>query len=37
MVVSPGEFYGDTATGYVRVAAVAPDERLDVVARRLDA
>jgi succinyldiaminopimelate transaminase len=36
IVVSPGEFYGDTATGYVRVAAVAPDERLDVVARRLE-
>jgi aspartate/methionine/tyrosine aminotransferase len=36
IVVSPGEFYGDAATGYVRVAAVAPDERLDVVTRRLD-
>jgi len=34
-VVSPGEFYGDVARQYVRVAVVQPDERLDLVARRL--
>lgn len=35
MVVSPGEFYGRDASGYVRVAMVAPLERLQLVARRL--
>lgn len=34
MVVSPGEFYGSAATGYVRVAAVQPDERLEQLIRR---
>jgi len=34
-LVSPGEFYGDAATRFVRVAVVQPDERLDLVARRL--
>ena len=34
---SPGEFYGDAGRGYVRFAAVAPLERLDVVAARLRA
>jgi succinyldiaminopimelate transaminase len=33
VLVSPGEFYG--AAGFVRVAAVAPMERLRLVARRL--
>ena len=34
-LVSPGEFYGPAATGYVRVAMVQPDARLAVVADRL--
>ncbi len=35
---SPGSFYGDSerATGFVRLAMVAPAERLDLFARRLD-
>jgi succinyldiaminopimelate transaminase len=32
-IVAPGEFYG--APGHVRVAVVQPDERLELVARRL--
>jgi len=35
MIVSPGEFYGPAGSGYVRVAAVAPAERLRLVASRL--
>jgi succinyldiaminopimelate transaminase len=34
MVVAPGEFYGPHGTGFFRVAAVAPDERIELVARR---
>jgi aspartate/methionine/tyrosine aminotransferase len=34
VLVSPGEFYG-VAAAHVRVALVAPDERLELVARRL--
>ena len=34
LVVSPGEFYGKAGAGYIRVAAVAPMERLDLVASR---
>lgn len=34
---SPGEFYGPAGRGYVRFAAVAPLERLDLVAARLGA
>jgi len=34
-LVSPGEFYGPRSTGYIRVAVVQPDERLDLVASRL--
>jgi aspartate/methionine/tyrosine aminotransferase len=37
VIVSPGEFYGTAGAGYVRVAAVAPMERLDLVASRLGA
>lgn len=37
MVVSPGEFYGRAGAGYVRVAAVAPMEDLELVASRLGA
>jgi succinyldiaminopimelate transaminase len=36
-IVSPGEFYGPTAAGYVRVAAVQPDDRIELVATRLGA
>jgi aspartate/methionine/tyrosine aminotransferase len=35
MIVSPGEFYGDAAPGYVRIAVVQPDERLALVSERL--
>ncbi|HYA45159.1 MAG TPA: pyridoxal phosphate-dependent aminotransferase [Acidimicrobiales bacterium] len=35
LVVSPGEFYGTPGVGHVRVAAVAPLERLEFVASRL--
>lgn len=34
-LVSPGEFYGPSAMGYVRLAMVQPDERLALVAERL--
>ncbi len=35
MLVSPGEFYGAQATGFVRVAVVQPDQRIELVATRL--
>jgi succinyldiaminopimelate transaminase len=35
LLASPGEFYGDAGRGHVRFAAVAPPERLDLVAARL--
>ncbi len=35
VVGSPGEFYGTAAAGYVRLAAVQPDERIDLLIRRL--
>jgi aspartate/methionine/tyrosine aminotransferase len=34
-LVSPGEFYGPLGAGFVRVAVVQPDERIDLVAERL--
>jgi len=34
-LVSPGDFYGPAGTGFVRIAAVQPDERLALVAERL--
>jgi aspartate/methionine/tyrosine aminotransferase len=37
MIVSPGEFYGPAGSGHIRVAAVAPMDRLDLVASRLGA
>lgn len=37
LVVSPGEFYGEAARAYVRVALVEPDDRLELVAKRLAA
>ena len=35
VVVSPGEFYGPDGAAHVRVAVVQPDDRLELVARRL--
>jgi aspartate/methionine/tyrosine aminotransferase len=37
LVVSPGEFYGEAGRSYVRVAAVAPMQRIELVASRLGA
>lgn len=34
-LVSPGDFYGSSSSGWARVAVVQPDERLDLVASRL--
>lgn len=34
-LVSPGEFYGPDGAGHVRIAAVQPDDRIELVARRL--
>jgi succinyldiaminopimelate transaminase len=34
IVVSPGEFYGAVSSGWLRVAAVQPDERVALVAER---
>ena len=34
-IVSPGEFYGQDGTGFVRVAVVQPDQRIQLVADRL--
>ncbi len=36
-LVSPGEFYGDDGRPFVRVAVVQPDDRIDLVERRLRA
>ncbi len=35
IVASPGEFYGPTGAGFLRLAAVVPDERLELAARRV--
>jgi len=35
ILVAPGDFYGEAATGYVRVALTATDERVDAAAARL--
>ncbi len=35
LLVSPGEFYGPAGAGFVRVAAVQPMDRLELVADRL--
>jgi succinyldiaminopimelate transaminase len=37
IVVSPGEFYGQQSAGFFRVAAVAPDDRIELAARRVGA
>lgn len=34
-LVSPGDFYGQSGAGFVRVAVVQPDERIDLVGSRL--
>jgi succinyldiaminopimelate transaminase len=34
-LVSPGEFYGPAGAGFVRVAVVQPDDRIDLVVDRL--
>ncbi|MGH9245464.1 MAG: aminotransferase class I/II-fold pyridoxal phosphate-dependent enzyme, partial [Acidimicrobiales bacterium] len=34
-LVSPGEFYGPSGAGFVRLAAVAPDDRIELAASRL--
>lgn len=37
IVVSPGEFYGPDSAGFIRVAAVQPDERIELAAARVGA
>ncbi len=37
IVVSPGEFYGPAGASHFRVAAVAPDERIEIAASRVGA
>jgi aspartate/methionine/tyrosine aminotransferase len=37
IVVSPGEFYGLAGTDHFRVAAVQPDERIELAAKRVGA
>ncbi len=34
VVVSPGEFYGPAHPGYVRIAVVQPDDRIDAIIHR---
>ena len=35
IVSSPGEFYGDASAGFLRLAVVQPDERIELAARRV--
>ena len=37
MLVSPGEFYGPGGVGFVRIAVVQPDDRIELAAARLAA
>jgi succinyldiaminopimelate transaminase len=37
VLVSPGEFYGHAGSGHVRIAVVQPDDRIELVAERLQA
>jgi aspartate/methionine/tyrosine aminotransferase len=37
IVVSPGDFYGAAGAGYFRVAAVQPDDRIELAAARVGA
>jgi succinyldiaminopimelate transaminase len=34
VLTSPGDFYGEAARGYVRVAVVQPDDRIELAAKR---
>jgi aspartate/methionine/tyrosine aminotransferase len=34
MVVTPGEFFGEGGKGYIRVAAVATDDRIELLGQR---
>jgi aspartate/methionine/tyrosine aminotransferase len=34
-LVSPGEFYGPAGADHVRIAAVQPDDRIELMAQRL--
>jgi succinyldiaminopimelate transaminase len=34
IVSSPGEFYGDASAGFLRLAVVQPDDRIELAARR---
>ena len=36
-LASPGEFYGSSGQGHIRVAAVAPDARIDLLEQRMAA
>ena len=36
ILVSPGDFYGSSSSGFIRVAMVQPDERLELAASRLE-
>jgi len=36
MLVSPGDFYGPGGVGFVRIAMVQPDDRLDLLEERLE-
>ena len=35
IIASPGEFYGEYSSGFLRVAAVAPDDRIELAASRV--
>jgi succinyldiaminopimelate transaminase len=35
IVVSPGEFYGEQSAGFIRIAAVATDDRVELAASRV--
>jgi succinyldiaminopimelate transaminase len=35
IIASPGEFYGPVSTGFLRLAAVAPDDRIELAASRV--
>jgi len=35
VIASPGEFYGPSSTGFLRLAAVAPDDRIELAAQRV--
>ena len=37
ILVSPGDFYGDSSSDHIRVAMVQPDDRLMLAAQRLSA